>query len=258
MSTLPRSRLAGCVLAAACALLLPSAGRAGYLSFSLNSSGPTIDSAWPPGTLKYDAGTGNFHSDSLPLTLTRFDASANLTLYGQFTSGNVSIDLFVDKMGNFVSNGTGFVLTGTVDFLDPTTLDPTKPIGSASGDAGNPLLFGPITNFGFLQVGTPAGNPPVLFNGLFTMQGGVLTKPVTINGTPTTIYNPGTQGGFILTAETTLSGTPGDFTKSFSADLGKDVEGAVVPAPPAGVLALICAGLLLGRAVFRRRKSLAA
>ena len=241
MSTLPKRRLAGWAVAAACALLLPAPGRAATLPIVLDPNGPTIDSAYPDGTLSYDRGTGNFHSDSVPLSITRIDPF----VFGQFSSGNVSIDLFVDTSGNFVSNGSGFVLTGGVD-LD----------GDGTDDATGTLLTGTITGFG----ADPAGPPTVAFNGTFVITGGSFTQPIPLSGggTQDPLFNVGDIGGFFLFAESVTSGTLGDFSASFSSDSGKDLEGPVLPAPPGAVLALIGAGMLLSRSTLRRRKLLAA
>ena len=228
-------------------LLLSTPGRAALLTFQLDPNGPTIQSAF--GTLAYEAAGGNFHSDSAPLSLTRIEPPLN----GLFASGNVGIDLFVDRGGNFLSNGSGFVLTGEVDFFDPTF---TTLLGSV-GDSTNPvLLSGPVLDFGAAPPGPEPGGVPGLFNGLFVMQGGLLTRPVTFNdGSRVSIFGPGQVGGFLLTAEHATSGTLGDFGASFSSDSVKDLEGALaVPPPPAAALGLLGAGLLLGPAALRRAR----
>ena len=232
-------------------LLLSTPGRAALLTFQLDPNGPTIQSAF--GTLAYEAAGGNFHSDSVPLSLTRIIPPLN----GLFASGNVSIDLLVTKSGNFLSNGSGFVLTGEVDFFDPTF---TTLLGSV-GDSTNPvLLSGPIVDFGAAPPGPEPGGVPGLFNGLFVMQGGLLTQPVTLNdGSKVSIFSPGQVGGFLLTAEDSTSGTLGDFSSSFSSDSVKDLEGQeIVPQPATVTLGLLGAGVLLGWAVIGRRRPLAA
>jgi hypothetical protein len=232
-------------------LLLSTPGRAALLTFQLDPNGPTIQSAF--GTLAYEAAGGNFHSDSVPLSLTRIIPPLN----GLFASGNVSIDLLVTKSGNFLSNGSGFVLTGEVDFFDPTF---TTLLGSV-GDSTNPvLLSGPIVDFGAAPPGPEPGGVPGLFNGLFVMQGGLLTQPVTLNdGSKVSIFSPGQVGGFLLTAEDSTSGTLGDFSSSFSSDSVKDLEGQeIVPQPATVTLGLLGAGVLLGWAVLGRRRPLAA
>jgi PEP-CTERM motif len=241
----PSPRPAGWTLVAVCALLLPTPGRAGFLTIQPDPNGPTIDSAYPYGTLTYNAASGNFHSDSLAQFLARLDPS----LFGVFDpSSTVSIDLFVDTSGNFVSNGTGFVLTGEVDFYDPTL---TTVIGSVSGD----LLDGTITAFGAAPPGPEPGGVPGLFNGLFVIQGGQLTQPVTLFDMSTlSVYSLGQIGYFQLTAEDAFSGTLGDFSSSFSSTTGKAEAGPVaVPEPATVSLSLLGAGVLLGGAALRRR-----
>ena len=232
-------------------LLLSTPGRAALLTFQLDPNGPTIQSAF--GTLAYEAAGGNFHSDSAPLSLTRIEPPLN----GLFASGNVSIDLLVTKGGNFLRSGSGFVLTGEVDFFDPTF---TTLLGSV-GDSTNPvLLSGPVVDFGAAPPGPEPGGVPGLFNGLFVMQGGLLTRPVTFNdGSTVSVFSPGQVGGFLLTAEHATSGTLGDFSSSFSSDSVKDLEGKeIVPEPATVTLGLLGAGVLLGWAVIGRRRPLAA
>jgi hypothetical protein len=241
----PRLRSAGWALAALCALLLPAPGRAGFLPVTLDDNGPTILSAWPDGTLSYNATTLRFHSDSLPLVISRI----NPPLFGLFDSGNVSIDLLVDHNGNFISNGTGFALTGGVD-LDGDGID----------DASGTLLTGTITAFG---LGTPPGPPTVDFDGKFVITGGQFTQPIPLSGggTEPPLFSVGQTGGFILSAESVTSGTLGNFNSSFSSDTGKDLEGplaASVPQPAAISLGLLGVGVVLGWAALRRRSPLAA
>ncbi len=255
MHALPRPRTAGWVLAAACALLLPATGRADYLPIQYDPNGPTIDSAWGngmEGTLTYNSTTGQFHSESVPLSITRLDPF----LLGQFSSGTVSIDLKVDKNGNFVSNGTGYLLTGEMDFYDPTYTNVIETVGDSTT---NPvLLSGDFTAFG-LAPGSTAGDDTVQFNALFQVTGGLLTtQPLTENNN-SPLYSVNEVLGVMIFAENTQnSPSLGEFSADFSSDSVKADAGPVVPVPPAAVLALTGAAVLFGRAAVRRRKPLAA
>ena len=185
------------------------------------------------GTLAYDASTGDFQSQSTPLVFVLPDSS-----FAFIDNGSLSVDLTVDKNGDFVSNGMGLALTGSVT-LDGQTF---------TGDAMNPLLFGPVTAFGEQQ---PAGPPPFVFNGFFTVQGGALTQTMggVFGGFPV-----GSTGAFTLEAEDVTGGILGNFQQSFSSSSVKSTVETVTPEPGTRVLALIGASIVGCGAWLRGRR----
>jgi hypothetical protein len=240
---------------AACALLLPSPSRAGYLPLTLDPSGPTTEAVF--GSLFYTASSGDFNANGFLVTsLTQ--TGPKPTLNGFFTpSSSLTIDLTVDSNGNFVSNGLGFLLNGEVDFYDPTFTT----IIESVGDSNNPLLLsGTFTNFG-LAPGSPnnvPGGAPTTFDMLFRATGGLLTSQPLVENNGKPVYSVGQTLGVILVAEDATNGSLGDFKSDFSSDSVKaDAGPPAVPAPPAAVLALIGSAVLLGRSALRRREAFA-
>jgi hypothetical protein len=192
------------------------------------------------GSLSYNATTGQFHSTTVPIVLTdpRLPGGA-----GSFigATDQTTIDLFVDHNGNFLRSGGGFKIRGDVD-LD----------NDGTADASGVLLEGTITAFGAQD----AGPPTRVFDGLFTIEGGALTRPTPLSGggTAPAEFRVGSTGGFFLFAENVASGTLGDFTHNFSTpDLSvKDTVGVAVPEPATWVLVLVGSGALAARGCFRR------
>ncbi len=229
-----------CALAASLLFgLSPSVGRAGLLPVTFASDGPIIQSI--NGALTYDAASGNFHSSASALTFNSPSVPGGFTLFGG--NGQVTIDLTVDASGRFVSNGTGIAITGSLDLNGDGQSD-------VSGNAAHPLLYGTITGFG---AGPPSPST-VLFDGLFTIQGGQLTQPVGLSGGGSAgpFFHSGEQGGFLLFAESPSDGVPGDFSQSFSGSDKGDV-GPNVPEPAALTL-LLAAAVPLGLLRARRRR----
>jgi hypothetical protein len=216
---------------AACLLLLapPQSCRADLLPIGLDPNSPVISSF--NGSLSYNASISNFHSDSIPLAYTAADGTVSL-----FSSGHVTIDLMVNPSGQFVSNGSGFTLTGSLN-LNGT-------------DVSGTLLTGQVVAFG----ADPAGPPTRDFNVLFDIEGGLLTQNIPLSGGGSEFggFPVGSLGGSFLFAENVTSGTLGDFTHNFSSNSVKDLEFAT-PEPRTVVMALIGAGLLIGFAVIKRR-----
>jgi hypothetical protein len=188
------------------------------------------------GTLAYNVANGDFAGTLTPLT---YNAPFVLPHgFALFTgSPQLGIDLTVDQNGNFVSNGAGLTLTGSVTINGATFASST----------GNPLLFGAITQFGTQQ---PAGPAPFDFNGVFTIQGGVLT---TTQGSVFGGFPVGRSGGFIIEAENTASGILGNFTQSFSSSTVKSNVGLLVPEPAALTQVLAGAVTLAGWWLARRQ-----
>ncbi len=179
------------------------------------------------GNLTYTFSSGAFHSSSTPITF----GAPFVTPRGFATfsgSPRLTIDVIVNHNGDFVSNGTGLKLTGTVTINGATF----------TGDDTNPLLFGAITNFG----ADLAGPPTRTFDGYFTITGGALTQ--TQNGTGGTPvfggFRAGESGAFILNAENVTGGTLGNFSQNFASSSVKSSTGVLVPEPSG--LALLLSG----------------
>lgn len=237
MGTALHPRPAGWALAAVVALLLlPPPGRAGLVPVTLDPNGPTIDS-FDGGTLTYNALTGNFHSDTTPLSLSGTFLPGSPIVFDLGFPSDLSIDLTVNHAGNLVGTGT-FQLTGALD-LD----------GDGTDDASGTLLTGTITDFGANR-----GPPTDPFDGIFRITGGLLTAPVSLSGggSESVGFHVGQAGGFFLFAEDVTQGTLGDFSHSFASDSAKSEVGVVVPEPATAVLGLLGGVLLACRVAGRR------
>ena len=192
-------------------LLAPPVARAGQL-LDYTPGLPSITAL--NGTLAYNASTGDFSSTS---TAAFIVTSSDFGFFDD--SSMLNIDLIVKKDGDFVSNGTGLVLTGSV-MVD----------GQAyTGDASSPLLSGVITAFGS-QV---AGPPSLSFDGFFTVQGGAMSG----------LFGVGSTSAFLLEAESVTSGILGDYQADFSSDSVKATVSTVTPEPATATLALIAAAV---------------
>jgi hypothetical protein len=226
-------------------LITPICRASGPLNIDFDPNAPIILSIG--GTLSYDAGSGKFHSESDALTYNSNNVPNGFaTFTGTNPPNKVIIDLNVNPDGSFNSNGTGIVITGSLDLDGDGTVD-------VSGGKSNPLLFGSITNFG----SDPAGPPTVTFQGLFSIDGGQLTQDIPLSGGGSVFggFPKGGIGAFILFAENVTSGTLGDFSSSFSSNSVKDNEGVFIPEPATAALGLVGAAMLglFGR-VLRRPK----
>jgi hypothetical protein len=193
------------------------------------------------GALSYNATTGRFHSETIPIVISNPSLPGG---FGSFIGANdqTTIDLFVDHNGNFMSSGTGFTMRGDVD-LD----------NDGTADASGVLLSGVITAFG----ADPAGPPTRVFDGLFTIQGGALTQDIALSGGGTVFggFPLGSTGGFFLFAENVATGTLGDFTLDFATPplSVKDNVGVAVPEPSSWVLCLMAGVGLAACGFFRWR-----
>lgn len=194
------------------------------------------------GTLAYNASSGNFQSDSMPLSYTSpftvSNDSGGIALFtGDGSMNDVSINLLVNPDGSFKGGGTGLTITGSID-IDTDGHDDVVTSGP-----NTPLLTGDVYAFG----AQAAGPPTIVFNGLFTITGGLLTQNVNLSGGGSTFggFPLGAIGGFILDAQNVTSGTLGDFTQDFSSDSVKATAGvATVPEPATSTLLLAAVALL--------------
>lgn len=219
-----------------CALLLAAApSRADLIPITLDPNGPTIEGEIG-GTLSYNAGTGEFLSQTIPTVL---GAASLPGMFASFDlSGTTTIDLLVNTDGSFNRNGTGLSISGgSLTFTDGTMVSGT-------------FLTGTITAFG----ADPPGPATRTFDGLFQVTGGLLTAPIALisGGSLPALFTVGQTAGFFVHAEDVTSGTLGDFTSSFSSDSVKDEEGALVPEPSSLFVALVGTGLVLGWVAARK------
>ena len=116
-----------------CALLLATtSSQAGLIPITLDPNGPTIEGVG--GTLSYNAGTGEFESQTTPAVLGAASLPGMLAFF-DFT-GTTTIDLFVNADGSFNRNGSGLSISGgTLTLSDGTVVS-------------GPFLTGTITAFG--------------------------------------------------------------------------------------------------------------
>ncbi len=207
----------------------PATARAGLLPINYIPNSPQVGGS--NGSIAYTASTGDF---KVALSAASLQYTAPLILKAPFFAtftGVLSIDLTVDHNGNFVANGTGVSLTGTLtlsklqDGATPVTFSGT-------------LLTGTVTNFGAQM----AGPPSLSFDGYFSVTGGALTQTMTDSKGNSVFggFSVGQLGGFQLVAENVTSGTLGDFTSSFSSSSVKPTLGMLTPEP--GTLALWLTG----------------
>lgn len=214
-------------------LVAPSHCRAGpLLTLDFQPGAPNVSGS--NGGITYDAATGDFHAMLSGASLVYAAPSVAPRGFAPF-SGSLNMDVMVDHNGNFVSNGTGLVLTGSV------TINGAVFSGT--------LLTAKITAFG----ADDAGPPTRTFDGVFEITGGALTttQPGTGGEDVSGGFPVGSLGGFILSAEDVRSGTLGDFTQSFSSTGGKPLIGVLTPEPSTLVLALTGA---VGLTWWRKRK----
>ena len=116
------------------------------------------------GTFSYDAGTGEFQSQTTPAVLGAASLPGMLAFF-DFT-GTTTIDLFVNPDGSFNRNGSGLSISGgTLSLSDGTVVS-------------GPFLTGTITDFG----ADPPGPPTCSFDGFFQVSGGSLTAPIALVG----------------------------------------------------------------------------
>jgi hypothetical protein len=224
-----------------CALLLAAApSRADLIPITPDPNGPTIQGVFGTLSYSYDAGTGEFQSQTIPTAL----GAASLpdpmfALFDFIIPGTTTIDLFVNADGSFNSNGSGLSISGGSLTLPDGTM------------VSGPFLTGTITAFG----ADPPGPATRNFDGLFQVTGGSLTAPIALNsgGSLPALFTVGQTGGFFVSAEDVTSGTLGDFTSSFSSDSVKDEEGAlIVPEPSSLFVGLAGTGLVLGWVAARK------
>jgi hypothetical protein len=217
-------------------LQIPSSCRADLIPFNFLPGGPTFTSA--AGTLTYNATTGEYQVSSPALTL---NASYLPRGFATITGGTISTDLFVDQNGNFASNGTGLVITGTVTVNGKVISGPT---------AADPLLRGTITAFG-----SQAPGPPTLtMNSLFRVSGGELTVPGTSPNPSIAVFPLNSPGGIIINAENVTSGILGNYSQNFSSSSAKLTPGSIpVPEPGAWALGLLATAGVVGWSRLRSR-----
>jgi hypothetical protein len=188
------------------------------------------------GTLSYDAGTGEFQSQTTPAVLGAASLPGMLALFD--LTGTTTIDLFVNPDGSFNRNGSGLSISGgTLSLSDGTVVS-------------GPFLTGTITDFG----ADPPGPPTRNFDGFFQVSGGSLTAPIALvgGGSLPALFAVGQIAGFLVSAEDATSGTLGDFRSSFSSDSVKDEIGAIVPEPSSLSLGMAGTGLVLGWVAARK------
>lgn len=174
------------------------------------------------GVYNYDAATDLFTSTATPVTITFTGLPGSLiTITG---TKSYSVGFHVNAAGNFVSGiaGDDLVIRGDVDVNGD----------SYSGD----LIRGEITNFGWLDTGTPFD----LFNYTFDFTGGALSPFYALHD-----Y----RGGNSMSSED--STFVGSFATNFS---GTRVKHDTAPVPEPSSLLLLGSGLLSAALLRVRRK----
>ena len=229
------------VLGALC-LLAPSTGRADLLPVNFQPGSPIISGS--NGSLTYNAATDDF---DVTLTGSSLFYAAPFVQPRGFAlfSGSLTIDLEVDHNGDFIANGAGLILLGTVTINGATF----------TGTAANPLLTGRITDFGSQAAGPPTRD----FDGYFTITGGALTQTMTGTGGQPVFggFPVGSSGTFLLSAENVTSGILGDFSHDFSSSSVKPEGGVTAIPEPSSLNLLLTAAVVLGAWGLWRKRRLA-
>jgi hypothetical protein len=230
-------------IACMCLVVLAVPARGGLLPFVIDPGAPDILGA--DGTISYDAVSHLLHAEAAPFTFTAPYVSGPFAFVD---GGNTTVDLSVDNSGNFLSNGSGVKITGSVDVDGDGLYD-------LVGTNSMPLLQGNIFAFGADDPGPPTRS----FDGYFVVTGGLLTQSITLTGGGTTPggFTLGDSGGFDLVVEQQVSGILGDFSNGFSGTPVKPEFGrlASVPEPGSAIMALSGATVLVGATLARRSRT---
>ena len=219
-----RSKKLGLILGVMIVGLALVTGRADAALLNLNMGLPDIHSN-STGVYSYDAATDLFISSATPYYITftgAFGDTINIT-----GTRSYDVGFHVDTAGNFVSGiaGDDLVVRGDID-VD----------GNGSVDLTGDLIRGEVTNFGWLDTGTPFD----LFNFTFDFTGGALSSYYAASG-----Y----KGADSMSSENSTFG--GSFATNFS---GTAVKHDTAPVPEPSSLLLLGSGLLSVALLRVRRK----